>query len=163
MRVLVLSDSHGRNRNMEIAIQKTSPIDLLIHLGDLEGSEGLLDGFAPCPVEMVAGNTDYFSRLPREKVLTIGNHHVFITHGNRYEVSCGYDVLRDAARRSGCDYAFFGHIHRPVLEESGGVTLLNPGSISQPRQDNKRPSYAIVDVDRRGDLHISIEYLLDRR
>ena len=39
MRVLLVSDSHGRNQNMEKVIRKVSPIDLLIHLGDLEGSE----------------------------------------------------------------------------------------------------------------------------
>ena len=67
MRVLLVSDSHGRNQNMEKVIRKVSPVDLLIHLGDLEGSEGYLEAIAPCPVEMVAGNNDFFSRLPREK------------------------------------------------------------------------------------------------
>ena len=38
MRVLLVSDSHGRNQNMEKVIRKASPVDLLIHLGDLEGS-----------------------------------------------------------------------------------------------------------------------------
>ena len=54
MRVLLVSDSHGRNQNMEKVIRKVSPVDLLIHLGDLEGSEGYLEAIAPCPVEMVA-------------------------------------------------------------------------------------------------------------
>ena len=43
MRVLLVSDSHGRNQNMEKVIRKASPVDLLIHLGDLEGSEGYLE------------------------------------------------------------------------------------------------------------------------
>ena len=77
MRVLLVSDSHGRNQNMEKVIRKVSPVDLLIHLGDLEGSEGYLEAIAPCPVEMVAGNNDFFSRLPREKVITIGRHQIF--------------------------------------------------------------------------------------
>lgn len=37
MRVLLVSDSHGRNQNMEKVIRKVSPVDLLIHLGDLAG------------------------------------------------------------------------------------------------------------------------------
>ena len=49
MRVLLVSDSHGRNQNMEKVIRKASPVDLLIHLGDLEGSEGYLEAIAPCP------------------------------------------------------------------------------------------------------------------
>ena len=47
MRVLLVSDSHGRNQNMEKVIRKASPVDLLIHLGDLEGSEGYLEAIAP--------------------------------------------------------------------------------------------------------------------
>ena len=42
MKVLLVSDSHGRNQNMEKGIRKLSPIDLLIHVVDLEGSEGYL-------------------------------------------------------------------------------------------------------------------------
>ena len=53
MRVLLVSDSHGRNQNMEKVIRKVSPVDLLIHLGDLEGSEGYLEAIAPCPVEIL--------------------------------------------------------------------------------------------------------------
>ena len=146
MRVLLVSDSHGRNQNMEKVIRKASPVDLLIHLGDLEGSEGYLEAIAPCPVEMVAGNNDFFSRLPREKVITIGRHQIFMTHGHNYYVNYGYGELRAAAKSRGCDYAFFGHIHRPVLDDTEEVTVVNPGSISLPRQDNRRPSYAILDM-----------------
>ena len=77
MKVLLVSDSHGRNQNMEKVIRKVSPIDLLIHLGDLEGSEGYLEAIAPCPVEMVAGNNDFFSKLPRGRGITISRHQVF--------------------------------------------------------------------------------------
>lgn len=159
MKVLLVSDSHGRNQNMEKVIRKVSPIDLLIHLGDLEGSEGYLETISPCPVEMVAGNNDFFSRLPREKVVQIGRHKVFLTHGHNHYVNYGYDRLREAARRSGCDYAFFGHIHRPVFDTDENVTVVNPGSISLPRQDNRRPSYAILDVDRKGEMQIDIYYI----
>ena len=98
MRVLLVSDSHGRNQNMEKVIRKASPVDLLIHLGDLEGSEGYLEAIAPCPVEMVAGNNDFFSRLPREKVITIGRHQIFMTHGHNYYVNYGYGELKGSSK-----------------------------------------------------------------
>ena len=50
MRVLLVSDSHGRNQNMEKVIRKVSPVDLLIHLGDLEGSEFLVNVSAGRPI-----------------------------------------------------------------------------------------------------------------
>lgn len=159
MRVLLVSDSHGRNQNMEKVIRKVSPFDLLIHLGDLEGSEGYLETIAPCPVEMVAGNNDFFSRLPREKIITLGKYKVFLTHGHNHYVNYGYSRLRDAARQNGCAFALFGHIHRPVYDVDDEITVVNPGSISMPRQDNRRPSYAILDVDRKGEIHVMICYL----
>ena len=60
MRVLLVSDSHGRNQNMEKVIRKASPVDLLIHLGDLEGSEGYLEAIAPCPVEMASEGEGHY-------------------------------------------------------------------------------------------------------
>lgn len=159
MKVLLVSDSHGRNQNMEKVIRKVSPIDLLIHLGDLEGSEGYLEAIAPCPVEMVAGNNDFFSRLPRERIIQLGNHKIFLTHGHNHYVNYGNDRLREAARQNGCDYVFFGHIHRPVYDIDEEITVVNPGSISLPRQDNRRPSYAIIDIGRKGELQITICYI----
>ena len=35
MKVLIVSDTHGQELNLLKAIQKVSPIDLLIHLGDM--------------------------------------------------------------------------------------------------------------------------------
>ena len=46
-----------------------------------------------------------------------------------------------------------------VLDDTEEVTVVNPGSISLPRQDNRRPSYAILDVNRKGDFDIEIYYL----
>lgn len=159
MRVLLVSDSHGRDRNIEKAILRTDPLDLLIHLGDIEGSEDYLEDIAPCPVEMIAGNNDFFSRLPRERILRIGNHNVLLTHGHNYYVNFGYDRLQEAAQKRDCDYAFFGHIHRPVYDADGTVTVVNPGSISLPRQANGCPSYAVLDVDQSGEIHVSFEYI----
>lgn len=44
----------------------------------------------------------------------------------------------------------FGHTHKPYLETKDGVTILNPGSLSYPRQEGRRPSYMIMDIDEAG-------------
>lgn len=159
MRVLLVSDSHGMDRNIEKAILRSGALDLMIHLGDLEGSEDYLEEIAPCPVEIVAGNNDFFSGLPRERIIRLGTHNVFIVHGHNYCVNFGYDRLRAAALQKGCDYAFFGHIHRPVCDTSESVTVINPGSISMPRQADRRPTYVLLDVDKNGEIHVSFEYI----
>ena len=57
------------------------------------------------------------------------------------------------------DIVMFGHTHRPLLEYGDAVIALNPGSLSYPRQEGKRPSYIIMDIDKKGEAHFEIEYL----
>ena len=147
MKVLIISDSHGRNGRMELAIEQESPLDMIIHLGDLEGGEDLLEAIAPCPVEIVCGNNDFFSPYPREKVLTLGGIRIFICHGHSYGVSMGTKRLAEAARQNGCQVAMYGHTHCPLIEHEGDVTVVNPGSISFPRQANCRPSYMVMTLE----------------
>ena len=39
MRVLIVSDTHGRHNGLDRALQEAGDIDMLIHLGDVEGGE----------------------------------------------------------------------------------------------------------------------------
>ena len=61
MKILIVSDTHGREYTLEKALKKTGPIDQLIHLGDVEGGEErirMLAGNAPAAI--IAGNNDFF-------------------------------------------------------------------------------------------------------
>jgi len=39
MRILVVSDNHGRMGNFLTVYEKVKPVDMVIHLGDTEGTE----------------------------------------------------------------------------------------------------------------------------
>ena len=56
MKILVVSDTHGKHENLEKVLERVAPIDLLIHLGDAEGYEDHIADMAVCPIEIVAGN-----------------------------------------------------------------------------------------------------------
>lgn len=159
MKILVVSDSHGRNLNLNKIIDKASPIDLLIHLGDYEGYEDELELIAGCKVEMVAGNNDYFSKLPKEKVIEVEGYKIFMTHGHHYGVYYGTDQLKDAARENGASIALYGHTHIPYLSQTGDVVVMNPGSVTLPRQDGRIPTYAIIEIDRHGKVHFTLNKL----
>ncbi len=62
-----------------------------------------------CPLEIVAGNNDFFSSLPREKEIMAGNYRVFMTHGHYYYVGSGIEDLKREALARGADVAMFGH------------------------------------------------------
>ena len=67
MKILIISDTHRKHENLLKVLERECPVDLLIHLGDAEGYEDYIAEQAGCPVEVVAGNNDFFSSLPREK------------------------------------------------------------------------------------------------
>ena len=46
------------------------------------------------------------------------------------------------------DFVILGHTHVPMVECVDRVTVINPGSCSQPRDQDRRGSYAILDVER---------------
>ncbi|MBO5197424.1 MAG: metallophosphoesterase [Lachnospiraceae bacterium] len=158
MKIMIVSDTHGRCQYLERAVKQISPIDMLIHLGDLEGGEEQVRAIANCPVEMVSGNNDFFTPLEREKMITIGQYRIFLTHGHRYSVSYGTSMLKEAAYARGADIVMFGHTHRPLIDMSGDVWAINPGSISQPRQESHVPTYIVMDIDRKGEAHFTLNY-----
>jgi phosphoesterase, MJ0936 family len=159
MKILVVSDSHGRTHNLEKVIEKVQPIDLMIHLGDFENSEDYINAIAPCRIEMVSGNNDYFADAEKEKLITIGNYSIFLSHGHRYGVNFGTDRIKEAALQMGADIVMFGHTHQPLIDLTGKVWAINPGSISQPRQENRIPTFIIMDIDSAGKAHFTLNYL----
>ena len=72
MKILIVSDTHRRNENYIRVLERVAPVDMVIHCGDIEGSEYLIAECAGCPVQMVMGNNDFFSDLPREKEFMVG-------------------------------------------------------------------------------------------
>ena len=161
MKILIVSDTHGQEKNLEEVLKKEEPIDALIHLGDLEGGEDFISTHVKCPVYLVSGNNDFFCSLPREREITLGKYKVLITHGHYYYISMGTEMLKEEARARNFDIAMFGHTHRPYLEEREGITLLNPGSLSYPRQEGRMPSYMIMDLEEDGTMKYHMMFLGD--
>lgn len=161
MKILIISDTHRKEDNLKTVLKKEMPIDMLIHLGDGEGIETYIGEWVnpECRLEMVLGNNDFFSVLDREKEIRIGNYRVLLTHGHNYGVTMGAEGLAEEARNRGCYMAMFGHTHRPYYTKVGGVMMLNPGSLSYPRQDGKRASYGVMETDQNGEISYTQNYL----
>ena len=50
MKILIVSDTHRRNDNYIKVLERVAPVDMVIHCGDIEGSEYLIAQSAGCPV-----------------------------------------------------------------------------------------------------------------
>lgn len=159
MRVLIVSDTHRRNENFMTALERVSPVDMVIHCGDAEGGEYLISEAAGCPVEIVLGNNDFFSNLPREREFRIGKYKVWLVHGHNYYVSMSNEYLKEEAVCKGADIVMYGHTHKPVIDQEDYVIAINPGSLTYPRQEGKRPSFVLMELDRFGEAHFTLNYL----
>ena len=146
-KILVMSDSHGTVKYALQAIEKEKPFDLLVHLGDVQGHDQEIVAAAGCSCYFVRGNCDYDMQLPTFTVFQIGNHKVYAAHGHRNHVEYGTENLEFSALQNGCDIAMYGHTHVPDLREKERITVLNPGSITSPRQNNPQRSYVVMTPD----------------
>ncbi len=158
MKVLIVSDTHKKN-DTYLNLLKLHKPDMVIHCGDAEGAEYLLTEAADCPVHIVLGNNDFFSSLPRELELEIGKYKVWVTHGHNYYVSMGNETIKREAVARGMDIVCYGHTHRPVVDRDDDIIAVNPGSLSYPRQENRRPSYVIMEIDKKEAVHFTVAYL----
>lgn len=159
MRILIVSDTHGRHKNLDMALEQAGKIDLLLHLGDVENGEDYIEAVAECPVQIVAGNNDFFSFLPKEKELSIGRYRIFMTHGHYYYVSMDTRRLKEECRERNADIVMYGHTHRPDIDDCGDVIAINPGSLSYPRQEGRKPTYIIMEIDENGEAHFTLHEL----
>ena len=161
MKILIVSDTHRKDENLKWVIRKTKPFDMLIHLGDAEGSEYEIMKWVDkgCDLEMIMGNNDFFSDLPREEIIDLAGKKILVTHGHTYGVSGGTDGIVEAARARGCEAVLFGHTHYPEIEMQEGILVINPGSLTFPRQRGRKFSYAVMEAEEGKDLQAEIRYL----
>jgi putative phosphoesterase len=148
MRILVISDTHGDTYKAEEVIKKNEGINLIIHLGDyFRDAQKLSSIFPNIPIEYIYGNSDFMIEdVPAEKLLEYEGKKIFITHGHRYSVKWDYDKLYKKAEEMQADVLLFGHTHVAHITHKGHYYVVNPGSISDPRDDSNE-SYAIIELD----------------
>lgn len=158
MKVLIVSDTHGRDHYLLKTIERVSPIDMLIHLGDIEGGEEYIKAATPCPAEFISGNNDFYNGFPREKIIQIGKYNVMLTHGHNYGVNFSLGGIKEGAKHNHADIVMFGHTHIPLIDLSDSIWVINPGSLALPRQHGRIPTFIIMDIDSRGDAHFTLNY-----
>ncbi len=159
MKVLIVSDTHGSMRTFNEVVAREKDLDLFIHLGDVEDDADYMEKMLDCPTHIIAGNNDFFSRLPREVVIPIGKYRVFLTHGDGYYVRSNTMKLKQAAMARNANIVMYGHTHCPNIELEGSVWAINPGSLSYPRQMGRKASYIIMEIGADGNAEFVLKYV----
>lgn len=146
MKILVLSDTHKILNNAYAVLNKLEKkVDAVIHLGDnIDDAERLESQYKPLPFYYVSGNCDFASERDSEKTIAFNGVNFLLAHGHRHSVKWGLERLSYATEET-AQIGLFGHTHAPCIEFIGNVTLINPGSISLPR-NSRYPTYVIIEV-----------------
>jgi putative phosphoesterase len=147
MRVLVVSDVHGRMGALCEAIEQQPTATAVIFLGDgLRQAEEAADRYPDRTFYMVPGNCDLAATLPPVRQETLGGKRFYFTHGHIHGVKSTLYRLDLAAREAKADIALFGHTHTPYEEYADGLYLFNPGSLGQDG------SYGLIQLSSAGIL-----------
>lgn len=142
MKILAIGDTHGKLNKLRDVFPKLKEIDLIIHTGDYYGDRTSIEKEFGIPVIAVQGNCDGCNKENFEIISTeFGN--IFLTHGHIENVKYQLNTLIYKALENNCKAAVFGHTHRALIDEANGIKLVNPGSLTLPR-DGSDGSYAII-------------------
>ena len=153
MRILVISDSHGSLRNIEKVIEAQPDAKHIIFLGDgekdIEEASYIYDDRI---YHIVKGNCDFLSDRKSSDIVTIGGTKIYFTHGH-YMGDVG--KLVETAKANGAKIALSGHTHIAYTNYIDGVHVMNPGSITVPR-DQSRGSYGVIDITAGGIITFTV-------
>jgi uncharacterized protein len=146
MKIGVISDTHGSVTALRKALQHFQGVDIIVHAGDvlyhpprLGCGEGydipafveILNGLS-IPAIIAQGNCDAqvyeeLLEMPVQSpyaLVSLGDVRVVVSHGHLLT----REKMIELGKRYKADYFVSGHTHVPVLEDVGGLVLMNPGS-----------------------------------
>lgn len=137
MKIVIMSDSHGKEERVIDIIMSHKDADGFVFLGDGERDfENALAYGDIYPygekrkiISQVRGNCDIFSSEAVTLLENFDGVRVLVSHGHDQNVKLGLNRIAMQAREKNCQAALFGHTHSALLEEKEGVMLFNPGSI----------------------------------
>ena len=126
----IINDAHGLNDRAAAAIAWTSK-------------------------KLTRENKSYLSSLPTHLELEFGGQSLYLVHGSPRNPLEEY-VFPDSSNRDLVgvvkgvepDLIVLGHTHVPMKRMILGKNIVNPGSVGQPRDRDKRASYAVVNFDK---------------
>lgn len=135
MKLLILSDSHGRRDLVRRAAELHADAAALLFLGD--GLRDLPEDL-PMPVYAVRGNCDVFfdaTDTPAERLELFSGYRLFAMHGHTREVKFSMTRAIAAAFEAKADLLCYGHTHVPV------ESYIPAGEFTMFGQPNERPLY----------------------
>lgn len=91
---------------------------------------------------------EFLRNLPAQKELMIGTKTFYLVHASPTDPLFGYsredsELWTNEVQWINADVLMVGHTHTPFIRQIGGCTILNPGSIGQPKTGRPLACYAV--------------------
>ena len=106
-----------------------------------------------CQAEFAPALLDVLATAPTSLALEVAGARLLMVHASPWKPFEEYIFPRSPKlprfAQLPYDFVILGHTHVPMVECVDRVTVINPGSCSQPRDQDRRGSYAILDLERR--------------
>ncbi|WP_027124034.1 YfcE family phosphodiesterase [Mycoplasmoides pirum] len=155
IKVLCISDTHGRNQRWIELINKIKP-NIVLHCGDHCTEEEIMNKYADF---WVAGNNDYIGN--EIELFKLENVKFILFHGHqaaRFNLKKWKQNLVDIAKKHNVDAMIYGHSHIQDIDSVDGIVTINPGSLELPRNAELLPTYATFEVVDNKIQNIKIEF-----
>ncbi len=138
----LISDTHGLLRPS--VHQAFAGVDMILHAGDVGGSDILDELRIIAPVQAVFGNTDPFDdpELSESLVVAFGGLAIRVVHGH----GLGSPTPAKLVAAYIEPVIVYGHTHRQLIERIGGQLVINPGAAGA-RRFKLAPSVARLTID----------------
>ena len=138
----LISDTHGLVRPR--VHEALKGVELILHAGDVGGSQILSELRLIAPVRAVFGNTDSPGdpELSQEILVNIDGVSIHVSHG--HEV--GSPTPEKLAARYDADVVVYGHSHRQLVTRLENQLFVNPGAAG-PRRFHLAESVGLLTVE----------------
>ena len=110
-------------------------------------------------------DADWLLALPAMVGVDLGPHRVVIIHGDRtvppgkVRHDAGDEEIVAMMDALSADVLVVAHTHAPMIREVKGRLVVNAGSVGEGTDDDHRPTWALLEVDRKDRIHAAIEYV----
>ncbi len=152
MKVIIISDIHDNHVNLNKCLSwcENNNIEELICCGDVTNIEtiGTMAASFPGTIHLVRGNINLYKEKEIEKYANINNYgRLGFFKLDNYSIGlCHEPFLIEEVKKKGiCDYIFYGHTHRPWIEEKNKINTVNPGTLGGMFQ---KGTFAVWDTTR---------------
>ena len=162
--VIALGDSVGYGANPNEVLDWIKDRNCMVIRGNHEeatitGNTGWFNPMAARSIlwtrqMLTSANLDFLSSLEEKKLIELDGIRIRLVHGSPNDPLFEY-VYEETHRhlfeyylqKEEADIIALGHTHVPFLWRSTKGIILNPGSVGQPRDGDKRASFAILRVE----------------